>query len=171
MEIDPELVVPDPTLSLDEGAILPWSTSGSNYYEQMTQAIAERYEIDMDTPWEDLPEEAHDCFLYGTEGDRIYISYATARAPALLHHQLRGHLPNLERRYKETDSEYSREKIEEYMAVRPCPDCGGARLRPESLAVRVGDLDIHEVTNVGQARDRMVRGAGAVRPPSARSRG
>ena len=57
MEIDPELIVPDPSLSLDEGAILPWSTSASNYYEQMTQAIAERYEIDMDTPWEDLPEE------------------------------------------------------------------------------------------------------------------
>src|SRR5881398_3390127 len=75
MEIDPDLVVPDPSLSLNEGAILPWSTSSADYYEQMTQAIAERYEIDLDTPWEELDEEAKDCFLYGTDGDRLYISY------------------------------------------------------------------------------------------------
>src|SRR5947209_3583995 len=75
MEIDPELIVPDPSLSLGEGAILPWSTSASNYYDQMTQAIAERYEVDMDTSWYDLPEDVQDCFLYGTSGDRLYISY------------------------------------------------------------------------------------------------
>ena len=75
MEIDPELIVPDPSLSLGEGAILPWSTSASNYYEQMTQAIAEKWEIDMETPWEDLSEEVRDTFLYGTNGDKIYVSY------------------------------------------------------------------------------------------------
>src|SRR5881392_4143142 len=68
MEIDPDLIVPDPSLSVGDGAILPWSTSASNYYEQMTQAIADRYEIDMETPWEDLPEEVQECFLYGTNG-------------------------------------------------------------------------------------------------------
>src|SRR5438309_4593781 len=73
MEIDPDLIVPDPSLSLGEGAILPWSTSASNYYDQMTQAIAERYEVDLETPWYDLPEEVQECFLYGTNGDRIYI--------------------------------------------------------------------------------------------------
>ncbi|MBA2506295.1 MAG: excinuclease ABC subunit UvrA, partial [Thermoleophilaceae bacterium] len=72
MEIDPELIVPDPSLSLGEGAILPWSTSASNYYETMTQAIAERYEVDQDTPWEALSDEVHDTFLYGTNGDRLY---------------------------------------------------------------------------------------------------
>ena len=153
MEIDPELIVPDPSLSLNEGAILPWSTSASNYYDQMTQAIAERYEIDMDTPWEDLPEEAQDTFLFGTDGDRVYISYRNRYGRKRSYTtSFEGIVPNLERRYKETDSDYVREKIEEYMTMRPCPDCGGARLRPESLAVRVGGLGIHEVTRMSARR-------------------
>jgi excinuclease ABC subunit A len=153
MEIDPDLVVPDPSLSLGEGAILPWSTSASNYYEQMTQAIAERYEVDMDTPWEDLPDEVQECFLHGTNGDRIYISYRNRYGRRRSYTtSFEGIVPNLERRYKETDSDYSREKIEEYMSVRPCPECHGARLRPESLAVKVGGLGIHELTRMSAKR-------------------
>src|SRR3989440_82419 len=153
MEIDPDLIVPDPSLSLNDGAILPWSTSASNYYDQMTQAIADRYEIDMDTPWYDLPEEAQDTFLYGTNGDRIYISYRNRYGRRRSYTtSFEGLVPNLERRYRETDSEYVREKIEEYMSVRPCPECHGARLRPESLAVKVGDLGIHEVTRLSARR-------------------
>src|SRR3954467_7606740 len=72
MEIAPELIVPDPSLSLNDGAILPWSTSASNYYEQMTQAIADKGEVDRDKPWEGLSEKVRKCFLYGTNGDRIY---------------------------------------------------------------------------------------------------
>ena len=117
MEIDPELIVPDPSLSLSEGAILPWSTSASNYYEQMTQAIAEKWEVDMDTPWEELGEEVRDTFLYGTNGDKIYVSYRNryGRKRSYMT-RFEGIVTNLERRYKETDSEYSREKIEEYMS-------------------------------------------------------
>ncbi len=153
MEIDPDLVVPDPSLSLGEGAILPWSTSGSNYYEQMTQAIAERYEVDMETPWEDLSEEARRCFLYGTNGDRLYISYRNRYGRRRSYMTtFEGIVPNLERRYRETDSEYSRERIEEYMSVRPCPDCHGARLRPESLAVTVAGLGIHQLTGMSARR-------------------
>jgi excinuclease ABC subunit A len=153
MEIDPELVVPDPSLSLGEGAVLPWSTSASNYYEQMTQAIAERYEIDLETPWEDLRDDARDCFLYGTNGDRLYISYRNRYGRRRSYMTtFEGIVPNLERRYRETDSEYSRERIEEYMSVRPCPECHGARLRPESLAVRVGGLGIHELTRMSARR-------------------
>jgi excinuclease ABC subunit A len=153
MEIDPELVVPDHTLTLGEGAILPWSTSASNYYEQMTQAIAERYEIDMETPWEELPEEARQCFLYGTGGDRLYISYRNRYGRRRSYMTtFEGIVPNLERRYRETESEYSRERIEEYMSVRPCPVCHGARLRPESLAVRVGGLGISELTAMSAKR-------------------
>jgi excinuclease ABC subunit A len=153
MEIDPQLVVPDPSLSLGEGAILPWSTSASNYYEQMTQAIADRYEVDMETPWEDLPEEVQDCFLYGTNSDRIYISYRNRYGRRRSYTtSFEGIVPNLERRYRETDSEYSREKIEEYMSVRPCPACRGARLRPESLSVLVGGLGIHELTRMSARR-------------------
>ena len=147
MEIDPELVVPDPTLSIGEGAIAPWAVSASSYYDQLTQAIAERYDVDLDTPWEDLPADSQEFFLYGTNGERIQVSYRNRfgrrRSYAT---QFEGIVPSLERRYRETDSDYSREKIEEYMTLRPCPDCKGARLRPESRAVLVGGTAIHEFT-------------------------
>ena len=141
MEIDPELVVPDPSLSIGEGAILPWSSGASTYYDQITQAIAERYEIDLEAPWEDLPEEQQDLFLYGTNGDRIYVTYRNRMGRKRSYMtNFEGIVPNLERRYKETDSDWSREKIEEYMTMRPCPECKGARLRPESRAVQVAGL-------------------------------
>jgi excinuclease ABC subunit A len=153
MEIDPELVVPDPSLSLNEGAILPWASGASNYYDQITQAIAERYEIDLDAPWYDLPEEMQDLFLYGTNGDRIYVSYRNRMGRKRSYMtSFEGIVPNLERRYKETDSDWSREKIEEYMSVRPCPECKGARLRPESRAVKVAELAIHEFTHLSAKR-------------------
>jgi len=153
MEIDPDLIVPDRTLSLNQGAILPWSTSASNYYETMTQAIAERYEVDTDVPWDALPEEVQDTFLYGTDGDRLYISYRNRYGRRRSYTtSFDGIISNLERRYRETDSEYTREKIEEYMSVRPCPECDGARLRPESLAVKVGGLGIHELTRMSAGR-------------------
>src|SRR5687768_15783844 len=153
MEIDPELVVPDPSLSLNEGAILPWASGASNYYDQITQAIAERYEIDLDAPWYDLPEETQDLFLYGTNGDRIYVSYRNRMGRKRSYMtSFEGIVPNLERRYRETDSDWSREKIEEYMSVRPCPECGGARLRPESRAVRLGGLAIHEFSAMSARR-------------------
>jgi len=153
MEIDPELVVPDPTLSIGEGAIAPWAVSASDYYDQLTQAIAERYEVDLETPWQDLPNEARDFFLYGTGGERIQISYRNSfgrrRSYAT---RFEGIVPNLERRYRETDSDFSREKIEEYMTLRPCPDCKGARLRPESRAVLVAGTAIHEFVALSARR-------------------
>ena len=153
MEIDPELIVPDPSLSLNDGAILPWSTSASNYYEQMTSAIADKWEVDMDTPWEDLPEDVRHCFLYGTNGDKIYVSYRNRYGRRRSYMTtFEGIVRNLERRYRETDSDWSREKIEEYMTLRPCPECNGARLRPESLAVKVGELGIHEFTRMSAHR-------------------
>src|SRR5437588_4038924 len=113
MEIDPELVVPDPTLSVGEGAIAPWAQSASEYYDQLIQAIAERYSVDLETPWEDLPEASHDFFLYGTNGDRVQGSYRNRfgrrRSYAT---RFEGIVPNLERRYRETDSDFAREKIE-----------------------------------------------------------
>jgi excinuclease ABC subunit A len=153
MEIDPDLVVPDPSLSLGDGAILPWSVSGSDYYDQMTYAIAERYEVDLDTPWEDLPEAVQDCFLYGTDGDRVYISYRNRYGRRRSYMTtFEGIIPSLERRYRDTDSDNTRERIEEYMTLRPCPACKGARLRPESLAVKVGGLGVYEFTQMSAAR-------------------
>jgi excinuclease ABC subunit A len=145
MEIDPDLVV-DPGLTISEGAILPWG-SGADYYEQLAQAIAEKYEVDLDTPWEDQSAEDQDLFLFGDEGERVYVSYRNRMGRRRSYMApLEGVVPNLERRYRETDSEYSRERIEEYMSVRPCPECKGARLRPESLAVKVGGIGIDEYT-------------------------
>jgi len=153
MEIDPDLIVPDPSLSVGEGAIVPWSTSASDYYEQLTQSIAERYDVDLETPWEDLPEEAREFFLFGTNGDRIHIEYRNRFGRRRSYStSFEGIVSNLERRYRETDSEHAREKIEEYMSVRPCPDCRGARLRPESRAVRVGGTAIHEFTALSARR-------------------
>ncbi len=153
MEIDPELIVPDPSLSIGEGAILPWSSTSSNYYDEVAQAIAERYEVDLAAPWESLPQAERDLFLYGTDGERLYISYKNrfGRKRSYMTN-FEGIVTNLERRYRETDSEWSREKIEEYMSVRPCPECGGARLRPESRAVTVAGLAIHEFTAMSAHR-------------------
>jgi excinuclease ABC subunit A len=153
MEIDPELVVPDPTRSIGEGAIAPWAASASEYYEQLIQAIAERYRVDLDTPWEELSESSRDFFLHGTNGDRVQVSYRNRfgrrRSYATT---FEGIIPNLERRYRDTDSDWTREKIEEYMTLRPCPECRGARLRPESRAVLVGDTPIHEFTALSARR-------------------
>jgi excinuclease ABC subunit A len=145
MEIDPELVVPDPTLSIGEGAIAPWAASASEYYDQLIQAISERYNVDLETPWDGLPESAQDFFLHGTNGDRVQVSYRNRFGRRRSYSTtFEGIVPNLERRYRETDSEFTREKIEEYMTLRPCPQCGGARLRPESRGVLVSAVPINE---------------------------
>ncbi|HUA04074.1 MAG TPA: excinuclease ABC subunit UvrA [Solirubrobacteraceae bacterium] len=153
MEIDPELVVPDPTLSIGEGAIAPWAASASDYYDQLIQAIAERYEVDLDEPWEDLPQESRDFFLHGTNGDRVQVTYRNRFGRRRSYGAtFDGIIPNLERRYRETESELAREKIEEYMTLRPCPDCKGARLRPESRAVLINGTAIHEFTALSARR-------------------
>ncbi len=152
-EIDPDLLVPDPELSIAEGALVPWSVGNSTYYESVIQAIADRYEIDIDKPWRDLTEEQQNLFLYGTSGDKVYVTYRNRmgrrRAYMLA---FEGIVPSLERRYKETDSAGQRERIEEYMSFRPCPVCKGARLKPEVLAVTVGSRNIHEFTQMSVTR-------------------
>jgi excinuclease ABC subunit A len=153
MEIDPELVVPDPALSIGEGAIAPWAASASDYYDQLIQAIAERYDVDLDTPWQDLPPESQDFFLYGTNGERVQVTYRNRFGRRRSYGAtFDGILPNLERRYRETESDLAREKIEEYMTLRPCPDCKGARLRPESRAVLIEGTAIHEFTALSARR-------------------
>jgi excinuclease ABC subunit A len=153
MEIDPELVVPDPTLSIGEGAIAPWAASASDYYEQLIQAIAERYDVDLETPWQDLPAASQEFFLYGTNGQRIQVSYRNRFGRRRAYSTtFEGIVPNLGRRYRETDSDLAREKIEEYMTLRPCPDCKGARLRPESRAVLIEDTPIHEFARLSARR-------------------
>ena len=152
-EIDPDLLVPDPSLSIAEGALVPWSVGNSGFYESVIQAIADRYEIPLDEPWENLTQEEQDLFLYGTEGERVYVSYRNRmgrRRSYML--AFEGIIPSLERRYRETDSSTQRERIEEYMSFRPCPVCKGARLKPEVLAVTVGDRNIHGFTQMSVTR-------------------
>ncbi len=152
-EIDPDLLVPDPTVSIGEGALVPWAVGNSGFYESVIQAIADRYEIDLETPWQDLLEEHQNLFLYGTKGDRVYIAYRNRmgrRRSYML--AFEGIVPSLQRRYRETDSAQQRERIEEYMSFRPCPACKGARLKPEVLAVTIGERNIHEFARMSVTR-------------------
>src|ERR671934_197327 len=152
-EIDPDLLIPDPTLSIGEGALVPWSLGNSGFYESVIQAIADRYEIDLDTPWQDLTEEQQDRFLYGTKGERIYVTYRNRMGRRRAYTMaFEGLVPSLERRYRDTDSSQQRERIEEYMSFRQCPVCHGARLKPEVLAVTVGEKNIHEFTQMSVQR-------------------
>ena len=153
MEIDPELVVPDPSLSIAEGALAPWANSASNYYEQMTEAIAELYDVDLDAPWDELSDEQREVFLYGTNGEPVQVTYRNRFGRQRSYaSRFEGIVKNLERRYRETDSEWTREKIEEYMSLRPCPVCGGARLRAESRAVLVSGTRIEDFTALSAHR-------------------
>ena len=137
--------MPDASLSISEGAIAPWANSSSNYYEQMTEAIAELYDVDLEAPWDELTDEQQDVFLNGTNGEPVQVTYKNRfgrrRSYAA---RFEGIVRNLQRRYRETDSEWTREKIEEYMSLRACPVCGGARLRAESRAVLVAGTRIED---------------------------
>ena len=152
-EIDPDLLVPDTSLSIDDGALVPWAVGGSGFYESVIQAIADRYEIPTDVPWQELTVEQQDYFLYGTGGDKVYVQYRNRmgrRRSYMI--DFEGIISSLERRYRETDSSTQRERIEEYMSFRPCPVCKGARLKPEVLAVTVGEKNIHEFTRFSITR-------------------
>jgi excinuclease ABC subunit A len=147
--IDPELVVPDPTLSLAEGALQPWNRGITAYWRRLIASVAETYGVDADKPWSQLTKKERETFLYGTGDERHHVSY-TNRFGRRRSYKVRfeGIVNNLQRRYEETDSESNRERIEGYMAEQPCPACKGARLRPESLAVRVGGLSIAEYSDL-----------------------
>jgi excinuclease ABC subunit A len=147
--IDPELVVPDPTLALAEGALQPWRTGHSRYWKRLVESVAKSHRINVNKPWQELSDDERKIFLYGTGSDRHKVSY-TNRFGRRRSYQVRfeGIVNNLERRYEETDSDAVRERVEGYMAERPCPECDGARLRPESLAVRVGGISISEYTEL-----------------------
>ncbi len=147
--IDPELVVPDPTLSLAEGALQPWNRGVTAYWRRLIAAVAEEYGVDADKPWSKLKKSEKEIFLYGTGGDRHQVTY-TNRFGRRRSYKVRfeGIVNQLQRRYEETDSEINRERIEGYMAEQPCPDCEGARLRPESLAVKVGGISIADFSQM-----------------------
>ena len=151
--IDPELIVPDPTLSISEGALEPWTKAASIYHRRLLEAVAEANGIEVDVPWRDLRQRDRDLLLEGTGDDRHTISYRNRFGRKRTYTvKFEGMLHSLQRRYENTDSETTRERVESLMALRPCPACGGARLRPESLAVTVGGLNIYEYTQLSARR-------------------
>ncbi|MED4967857.1 excinuclease ABC subunit UvrA [Heyndrickxia coagulans] len=155
LEVDPSLVIPDASLTLNEGAIAPWEPISSQYYPQLLKAVCAHFGIDMDTPVKDLPKHQMEIILYGSGNERIYFHYENdfgqVRDNMI---QFEGVLNNIERRYRETSSDFTREQMERYMAQQPCPKCKGYRLKPESLAVKVGGKHISEVTDYSIAEAR-----------------
>ena len=153
LEIDPDLLVPDSSVSIEEGALVPWTIGSQSFYDSVIEAIAERYEISLEAPWRDLTREQQDKFLYGTDGDRIFVTYRNRMGRKRQYTMaFEGLVNNLQRRYRETDSSQQRDRIEEYMSFRACPECGGARLKPEVLAVTIGERSIHAFTQMSVTR-------------------
>jgi excinuclease ABC subunit A len=152
LEIDPDLIIPDRSLSLADGAVvaMEWSTQSREargYYWQMIEAVSAHYNIDLDTPIEELPEDKIDLILFGTREEEVPVQYRSRDGRESTYKTaFEGVIGNLERRYQETQSDYIRGKIQEYMAERPCPVCNGQRLRKEALAVTIDELNIVDVT-------------------------
>ena len=150
-EVDPDLVVPDATLTLSEGAITLFSPS-SNYYPQMYAAVCKHVGGDMDTPWEDLPKKTRDALLYGLGDEKIRIDYVTRDGrDTYWFTRWEGVLAAIMRKHDESDSDRTRARLEEYMAINPCHTCNGSRLKPEVLAVTIEDKNIFEATQLSAA--------------------
>ncbi|MFA6240433.1 MAG: excinuclease ABC subunit UvrA, partial [Candidatus Hydrogenedentales bacterium] len=153
IEVDPELVIPDPNLPVAHGAIRPWSMRRvlDAWYMRALVSVVKHYGHSPDTPWKRLPADVQQKILYGSGSEEINFSYSNERNTIEMSRSFEGVIPNLERRYKETESSKSREMISEFMSTKPCPVCKGARLRPESLAVTIGHKTILDVTGMSIA--------------------
>ncbi len=147
MEIDPYLVIPDRTKSIAEGAVVPWSSTESWYFQSLAN-LGEAYGFSVHTPINELTEEQLNVILYGTGDRKINYRFAKEGRSHVFQAPFEGIVNNLSRRYRETNSEWMREEIESFMSSSPCPKCHGARLKPESLAVKVGGRSIYEVTKL-----------------------
>jgi excinuclease ABC subunit A len=144
--IDPTMIVPDESLTLKSGAIAPWAKSSSPYYNQTLDALGAAYGFKLADRWSDLSDEARTAILYGTGSREVQFSYDDGLRSYRTTKPFEGVIPNLERRWKETDSAWSREEIERFMSGTPCPACNGYRLKPEALAVKIGGLHVGQVT-------------------------
>jgi excinuclease ABC subunit A len=147
MYFDAELVIPNPELSLREGAIAPWEKRLSGWFHLILDALAKAYKFDIRTPYKDLPESVRDAILNGSRGEKIEFWWEEdGDRRHTYHKEFEGVLNNLQRRWRETESDAAREELEKYMNVMPCPTCHGARLRPEALHVLVAERTIRDVT-------------------------
>ncbi|MCB6760504.1 excinuclease ABC subunit UvrA [Adlercreutzia equolifaciens] len=149
-EVDPSLVVPDPSLTLNEGVIAPFKSG--NYYPQVLRAVAQHVGTDADTPWEDMPKKAQKALLHGLGNEKVRVDYRTVDGrDTYWYIEWEGVLAAVKRRYTEAQSDAQREKLSAYFATVPCETCGGKRLKPEVLAVTVNDKSIHDVTEMSAA--------------------
>jgi excinuclease ABC subunit A len=146
--IDPELVIPDKERTLRKGAIAPWAKSSSPYYIQTLAALGKHYKFTLDTKWKDLPKKTQDAILHGSGDTDIRMSYDDGIRAYETKRPFEGVITNLERRFKETDSDWAREEIARYFTDVPCSACKGYRLKPEALCVKVGALHIGEVSEL-----------------------
>ncbi len=145
MYFDPDLVVPNKDLSIREGAVIPWQGRNSMHFHQTLDSLAGHYGIDLYAPFKALSPQVQKAVLYGSNGEQVKFYSDREDRRQFYYREFEGLIPQLERRYRETDSEIIREEMQKYMNIRPCPVCKGARLRKESLFVKVGGLNIHQV--------------------------
>ena len=161
LRFEPDLVAPDSTLSLEKGAIYPWAKTGvsSPYYEQTLESLAKHYKVSMKTPWERLPKHVQLAILYGSGDEDIVFTYWDGTRNYSTEKPFEGVIGNIERRFKETDSDWVREELSRYQGAHPCEACGGYRLKPQALAVKIGGKHIGEVVrSLDQGCERLVRG-------------
>jgi excinuclease ABC subunit A len=142
LKVDADLVVPDKDLDMLNGAIAPWAKSTSPYQTQTLQALSTHYRFDLKKPWNQLPEDVHQMILHGTGDQEIKFVYDDGMRRYEVKKTFEGVIPNLERRYRETDSAWVREEVAKFQSAAPCPACGGKRLKPQALAVKIATLDI-----------------------------
>ncbi|MBW3576114.1 MAG: excinuclease ABC subunit UvrA, partial [Actinobacteria bacterium] len=148
-EVDPELVVPNPDLSVAEGAVAPFSTARTQYFERVLEALADTYGFSLRVPWKQLKRSQQKAVLYGSGSKKLQVEYKNRYGRTRSYRTaFEGAIPWLQRRHADTESDWSRGQVESYMREVPCPVCGGARLRPESLAVTVDGRNIHEVASL-----------------------
>jgi excinuclease ABC subunit A len=156
MEVDPSLVIPDPSKTLVDGAIAPLSKNTNSYFMCQLEAVLEKYNYSLTNTWESLSPEVQEIIMAGSGLEKFHFEYDNMYGESKTYYAVfEGVIPLLNRRYRETVSDWSREDIEEYMSTKPCPKCKGARLKPESLSVKVGGKNIYEVTTatIGESQE------------------
>ena len=145
---DPDLVVPDHDVSLRKGAIAAWSKTQSPYYTQTLEALGEKYKFNVETEWRQLTKKQRDIILYGTGKEKVTFVYDDGLRRYETTKTFEGVIPNLQRRWRETDSSWVREEMEKFQSIHPCDACDGARLKPEALAVKIGGQDISQIAGL-----------------------
>jgi excinuclease ABC subunit A len=150
LRFEPELVVPDESISMRDGAVVPWARTGntSPYYMQTLEAVAKHYKVSMTTPWKDLPKKVRDAVLFGTGEEEVTITYDDGLRSYKTKKPFEGVIGNIERRWRETDSQWMREELSRYQSDHPCDECKGYRLKPQSLAVKIDGKHIGQISDM-----------------------